>query len=156
MHADIFGDAHRCGYPHYPTYVGYSAILSDNAEVDADIRIRMAIPSHNHGACIHDAWRMYDPWSLNLTHASIYDACIYPWSLILMHVYMIQVCTLHIFWFLTRGPWMHAWYIYLWSWSSTLINAGTKDLTMYDTCVFWPPEGGRGVWASQMRRTRGL
>ena len=34
-HADIFGDAH----------VGYSAILSDNAEVDADIRIRMAIPS---------------------------------------------------------------------------------------------------------------
>ena len=36
-HADIFGDAHRCGYPHYPTYVRYSAILSDNAEVDADI-----------------------------------------------------------------------------------------------------------------------
>ena len=35
----------RCGYPHYPTYVGYSMILSDNAEVDADIRIRMAIPS---------------------------------------------------------------------------------------------------------------
>ena len=34
-HADIFGDAH----------VGYSAILSDNAEVDADIRIRMAIPN---------------------------------------------------------------------------------------------------------------
>ena len=26
-------------------YVGYSAILSDNAEVDADIRIRMAIPN---------------------------------------------------------------------------------------------------------------
>ena len=46
-HADIFDDAHRCGYPHYPTYVGYSAILSDNAEVDADIRIRMAIPSDN-------------------------------------------------------------------------------------------------------------
>ena len=44
-HADIFGDAHRCGYPRYPTYVGYSAILSDNAEVDADIRIRIAIPS---------------------------------------------------------------------------------------------------------------
>ena len=44
-HADMFGDAHRCRYPHYPTYVGYSAILSDNAEVDADIRIRMAIPS---------------------------------------------------------------------------------------------------------------
>ena len=36
-HADIFGDA----------YVGYSAILSDNAEVDADIRIRMAIPNDN-------------------------------------------------------------------------------------------------------------
>ena len=44
-HADIFADAHRCWYLHYPTYVGYSAILSDNAEVDADIRIRMAIPS---------------------------------------------------------------------------------------------------------------
>ena len=43
-HADIFADAHRCGYPRYPTYVGYCAILSDNAEVDADIRIRMAIP----------------------------------------------------------------------------------------------------------------
>ena len=54
-HADMFGNAHRCRYPHYPTYVGYSAILSDNAEVDADIRIRMAIPSHNDGACIHDA-----------------------------------------------------------------------------------------------------
>ena len=36
-YADIFGDA----------YVGYSAILSDNAEVDADIRIRMAIPSQD-------------------------------------------------------------------------------------------------------------
>ena len=46
-HADIFGGTHRCGYPHYPTYVGYSAILSDNAEVDADIRIRVAIPSVN-------------------------------------------------------------------------------------------------------------
>ena len=44
-HADIFGDAHRCRYPHYLTYVGYSAILSDNAEVDEDIRIRMAIPN---------------------------------------------------------------------------------------------------------------
>ena len=44
-HADIFGDAHRCVCQIYPTYVGYSAILSDNAEVDADIRIRMAIPS---------------------------------------------------------------------------------------------------------------
>ena len=43
-HADIFGDAHRCVCRIYPTYVGYSAILSDNAEVDADIRIRMAIP----------------------------------------------------------------------------------------------------------------
>ena len=36
-HADIFGDAH----------VGYSAILSDNAEVDADIRIHMANGSYN-------------------------------------------------------------------------------------------------------------
>ena len=32
-------------YPHYPTYVGYSAIYADNADIDADIRIRMAIPS---------------------------------------------------------------------------------------------------------------
>ena len=40
-HADIFSDAHRCGYPHYLTYVGYSTIYAD----DADIRIRMAIPS---------------------------------------------------------------------------------------------------------------
>ena len=31
----------------YPTYVGYSAILLDNAEVDADIPIRMAIPNIN-------------------------------------------------------------------------------------------------------------
>ena len=44
-HADIFADAHQCRYPHYPTYVGYSTILSDNAEVDADIRIRMTIPN---------------------------------------------------------------------------------------------------------------
>ena len=28
-HADIFGDARRCGYPYYPTYVGYNAILLD-------------------------------------------------------------------------------------------------------------------------------
>ena len=35
-HADIFGDAHRCICRIYPTYVGYNAILSDNAEVDAD------------------------------------------------------------------------------------------------------------------------
>ena len=40
-HPDIFADAHRCGYPHYPTYVGYSAIYADNA----DIHIRVAIPS---------------------------------------------------------------------------------------------------------------
>ena len=46
-HADIFADEHRCRCLHYPTYVGYSAILSDNAEVDADIRIRMAIPNMN-------------------------------------------------------------------------------------------------------------
>ena len=25
-HADIFADAHRCGYPYYPTYVGHCAI----------------------------------------------------------------------------------------------------------------------------------
>ena len=40
-HADIFADAHLCGYPHYPTYVGYSMIYAD---IDADICIRMAIP----------------------------------------------------------------------------------------------------------------
>ena len=40
-HADIFANAHRYRYPHYPTYVGYSAIYAD---IDADIRIRMAIP----------------------------------------------------------------------------------------------------------------
>ena len=40
-HADIFGDAHRCVCR---IYVGYSAILSDNAEADADIRICKAIP----------------------------------------------------------------------------------------------------------------
>ena len=44
-HADIFGNAHRCVCRIYLTYDGYSVILSDNAEVDADIRIRMAIPS---------------------------------------------------------------------------------------------------------------
>ena len=27
-HADIFADVHRCGYPHYPTYIGYSAIYA--------------------------------------------------------------------------------------------------------------------------------
>ena len=35
--------------PHHPTYVGYSAIYADNADIDADIRIRMAIPSRHHG-----------------------------------------------------------------------------------------------------------
>ena len=44
VHADVFSDAHQCVCRIYPTYVGYSAILLDNAEVDADIRIRMAIP----------------------------------------------------------------------------------------------------------------
>ena len=44
VHADIFGYVHRFVCRIYPTYVGYSAILLDNAEVDADIRIRMAIP----------------------------------------------------------------------------------------------------------------
>ena len=24
-HADIFADAHGCGYPHYPTYVGFNS-----------------------------------------------------------------------------------------------------------------------------------
>ena len=43
-HADIFANAHRCRYPHYPTYVGYSGIYAD---IDADIRIRMAIPRPN-------------------------------------------------------------------------------------------------------------
>ena len=51
-HANIFGDAHRCIFRIYLTYVGYSAILSDNAEVDVDIRIRMpsllAMPSQDY------------------------------------------------------------------------------------------------------------
>ena len=47
-HADIFADAHRCGYPHYPTYVGYSAIYADNADIYADIRVRMEIPKQYH------------------------------------------------------------------------------------------------------------
>ena len=29
----------------YPTYVGYNAIYADNMDIDADIRIRMAIPN---------------------------------------------------------------------------------------------------------------
>ena len=37
-HADILADAHQCGYPHYPTYVGNSAIYAD---IDPDIPIRM-------------------------------------------------------------------------------------------------------------------
>ena len=44
VHADIFGYVHRFVCRIYPTHVGYSALLLDNAEVDADIRIRMAIP----------------------------------------------------------------------------------------------------------------
>ena len=46
-HADIFGDAqpHRCGFPHYPTYIGYSAIYAAHISDRHDIRIRMAIPS---------------------------------------------------------------------------------------------------------------
>ena len=39
----LTGASGPCGYPHYPTYVGYSAIYADNA----DIRIRMAIPRMN-------------------------------------------------------------------------------------------------------------
>ena len=45
--ADIFSDAHRCVCRIYLTYFGYSTISSDNAEVDADIRIRIAIPNWN-------------------------------------------------------------------------------------------------------------
>ena len=44
-HADIFADAHQCGYPHYPTYVGYSAIYAAHISDRHPIRIRMAIPS---------------------------------------------------------------------------------------------------------------
>ena len=49
--------------PHHPTYVGYSAILSDNAEVDADIRIRMAIPAWNAFSRLllrMMAWQLFD------------------------------------------------------------------------------------------------
>ena len=42
-HADIFADTHRCGYPHYPTYVGYSAIYAANISDRHPICIRMAI-----------------------------------------------------------------------------------------------------------------
>ena len=47
-HADTFADAHRCGYPHYPTYVGYSAIYAAHISDRHDIRtrIRMAITFH--------------------------------------------------------------------------------------------------------------
>ena len=44
-HADIFADAHQCGYLHYPTYVGYSAIYAAHISDRHPIRIRMAIPS---------------------------------------------------------------------------------------------------------------
>ena len=44
-HADIFADAHRCGYPHYPTYVGYSAIYAAHISDRHPIRFRMAIPN---------------------------------------------------------------------------------------------------------------
>ena len=45
----LTGASGPCGYPHYPTYVGYSAIYADNADIDADIRIRMAIPTGDAG-----------------------------------------------------------------------------------------------------------
>ena len=41
------GHAHRCVCQIYPTYVGYSAILSDNAGT----RIRMAIPNECPSTC---------------------------------------------------------------------------------------------------------
>ena len=44
-HADIFADAHQCGYLHYPTYVGYSAIYAAHISDRHPIRIRMTIPS---------------------------------------------------------------------------------------------------------------
>ena len=44
-HADIFADAHQCGYLHYPTYVGYSAIYAAHISDRHPIRIRMPIPS---------------------------------------------------------------------------------------------------------------
>ena len=44
-HADIFADTHRCGYPHYPTYVGYSAIYAAHISDRHGVRICMAIPS---------------------------------------------------------------------------------------------------------------
>ena len=44
-HADIFTDAHRRGYAHYPTYFGYSTIYAAYFSVMHPIRIRMAIPS---------------------------------------------------------------------------------------------------------------
>ena len=41
---DIFADAHQYGYPHYPTYVGYSAIYAAHISDRHPISIRMAIP----------------------------------------------------------------------------------------------------------------
>ena len=43
-HADIFGDAHRCGYLKYPTYVGYIAIIALHFSDRQPSCIRMAIP----------------------------------------------------------------------------------------------------------------
>ena len=44
-HADIFADAHRCGNPHYPTYVGYSTKYAAHISDRHPFCIRMAIPS---------------------------------------------------------------------------------------------------------------
>ena len=60
---DIFSDGHRCVCRIYLTYVGYSTILSDDAEVDADIRIRMAIPAWNAFSRLllrMMAWQLFD------------------------------------------------------------------------------------------------
>ena len=52
-HADIFAHAHRCGYPHYPTYVGYSSIYAAHISDRHPIRIRMAIPNSDHAVGHH-------------------------------------------------------------------------------------------------------
>ena len=50
-HADIFADAHRCGNPHYPTYVGYSAKYAAHISDRHPICIRMAIPLVQNNDC---------------------------------------------------------------------------------------------------------
>ena len=42
-HVDMFANAHRCGYPYYPTYVGYSVIYADNKKITWPSELQKAI-----------------------------------------------------------------------------------------------------------------